>query len=176
MSLGGGNLYPNWLGSASLTIPNNTVVTTVSVSGQSYNTTVNIVPTLLMSTLSTATMNTNNPSEIFGVIVKDAGWYNTTFQGYGEHDSGSNWNQVNQLTWYIKVNNTQQSNTQTLVEPQYSSGDTVSEFVNMYGGGCFYAPANALIEWTTDGNHTGGSPITSGYRIGFGFITLQKIA
>lgn len=50
--VGGGNLYPNWLGSASLSIPNNQIV----VNGKS----VNVVPTVYLTnqTLSSVAPNT----------------------------------------------------------------------------------------------------------------------
>ena len=50
--VGGGNLYPNWLGSAALTIPNNQIVVNGKV--------VNAVPTVYLSnqTLSSVTANT----------------------------------------------------------------------------------------------------------------------
>ena len=51
-TIGGGNLYPNWLGSASLTIPNNQVI----VNGK----TVNVVPIVDLTnrTISSVTANT----------------------------------------------------------------------------------------------------------------------
>lgn len=48
---GGGNLYPNWLGSASLTIPNNQIV----VNGK----TVNVVPTVYLTNQSISSVAPN---------------------------------------------------------------------------------------------------------------------
>lgn len=175
MATGGGNLYPNWLGSASVTLPNNALNTTVTVQGVgTYNTTVNVVPQILLSSISTAVLNTSDPSEILTYVVPVSGWYKTDYQGRANHVSASNWNAMTQLVW--RVDSFAQgvlSNTQTLVEPQYISGDSVSEFICVPGGGVFYAAAGDTLSWTTDGNAP--SPITSGFSSGFGWITLQKI-
>jgi hypothetical protein len=179
MATGGGNLYPNWLGSASLTIPTNTVNTNVSVVTQAgvstYTTTVDVVPKILQSFRSTTTLNTGNPSEMLAYTVPATGWYNTTFNAVGSHVSASNWNAISQLDWGVLVNNSVQSNTVLLVEPQYICGDSVSEFITLYGGGTFHANQGDVVEWTVDGNTGGGPAITTGFFAGFGFITLQKI-
>ncbi len=171
---GVGNLYPNWLGSASISIPSNSLTTTVTVGGNTYATTVNAVPQILLSTLSTTILNTANPSEVFSYTVPAAGWYETKYNGAANHTAASNWNVMTQLVWYAKVNNTPQASTETLIEPQYACGDSVTEQIHMPGGGIFYAPAGALVEWTTDAN-TLGPAITTGFASGFNYITLQKI-
>lgn len=172
----GGNLYPNWLGSASLSIPTNTINTTVTVPGiGSYATTVNVVPQILLSSISTALLDTNNPSEILALTVSAPGWYKTDYNGFAYHVSASNWTAMSQLIWNVKRNNTTLSNTQTLIEPQYNSGASVSEFITMPGSGVFSANAGDLIEWTTDADATGGGSINTGFYSGFGYITLQKI-
>ena len=174
MATGAGNLYPNWLGSASLTIPNNQVNTTVNVQGiGSYTTPVQLVPQILLSTISTSQLNTNNPSEVFAYTVPETGWYQSFFNAVASHTSAGDWSNMSQLDWYIKKNNSLLSNTALLVQPQYICGDTVSEFISLTGGGIFPANAGDLLEWTTDGNAT--PAITSNYFSGFEFIALQKI-
>ena len=173
---GGGNLYPNWLGSASLTIPNNTVTTNVTNQGSNYTTVVNVVPQILLSNVSTTTLNTDNPSEILTFTTAASGWYKTEYQGVASHVAASNWNAMSQLQYFLKVNNTVTSNTMITLDPQYVAGNSVSEFINMYGGGVFYATAGQTLEWTVDADPAGVSPIATGFSGGFGWITLQKIA
>ena len=176
MATGGGNLYPNWLGSASVTLPNNALNTTVTVPGiGTYTTTVNVVPQILLSSISTAVLVTNNPSEILTYVIPASGWYKTEYQGRASHVSASNWNAMTQFVWRVDSSSLGVlSNTQVLIEPQYMSGDSVSEFICVSGSGVFYAPAGDTCQWTTDANAP--SPISAGFNSGFGWITLQKIA
>ncbi len=177
MATGGGNLYPNWLGSASLTLPTNSVNTTVTIPGQSnYTTYVNVVPQVILSSISTTVLNTNNPSEMISYIAPTSGWYKSEWNGSAFHDSASNWNSMAQLTWFMKRNNADMSNTITLIEPQYTCGDTVSERISMPGCGVISANAGDILEWVTDANAVGGGVITTGFSSGFGWITIQKIA
>ena len=174
---GGGNLYPNWLGSASLTVPSNTINTSVTVQGSNYSAAVNIVPQILLSNVSTTTLDTNNPSEVLSYTTPATGWYKTEYQGVGNHASGSNWTSMSQLQWYVKINNSLTSNTLLTVEPQYISGNSVSEYINVFGGGVFYATTGQTLEWTCDADPVGAGPaINTGFNGGFGWITLQKIA
>lgn len=174
----GGNLYPNWLGVPSLTIPSNTATTAVEVQTQlglsTYTTVVNVVPQILQSFVSTTALNTANPSEMLSYIVTESGWYQTFFNGVAQHNSGLNWSNFSQLDWFVKKNNTVQATTLTLIQPQYMQGDSVTSIISITGGGIFQANASDLIEWTVDGNAT--PAISSGYAGGFSFITLQKIA
>ena len=172
---GGGNLYPNWLGAASLTVPNNTVNTNVTVQNSNYTTAVNIVPQILLSNVSTTVLNTDNPSEVLAFVTTASGWDKTEYQGVGSHAAASNWTSMNQLQYYLKIDNTVNSNTMITINPQYQSGNSVSQFVNIYGGGVFYANSGQTLEWTVDGDTPGGA-ITTGFNGGFGWITLQKIA
>lgn len=171
---GGGNLYPNWLGSASLSIPTNSINTTVTVGSSNYNTSVNIVPITLLASPSNQTLNTDNPNEIISYTVPASGVYQTCYQGVGSHASGSNWTSMSQLRWYVKVDNTVNSNTMLTIEPQYNAGASVVEFINMFGGGVFSANAGQTLEWTVDADAVAGS-ITTGFSGGFGWVTLQKI-
>jgi len=173
--VGGGNLYPNWLGSASLTVPGNTIVTTTTYGSSNVTTTVNLVPLTLLTSASNAVLDTDNPSEILGFTVPATGVYKTDYQGVASHDSGSNWTSMSQLRWYVKVDNTLNSNTLLTVEPQYIAGQTVSEFINIFGSGVFSANAGQVLDWTVEADAVAGS-ITTGFSGGFGWITLQKIA
>ena len=172
--VGGGNLYPNWLGSASLSIPNNSVNTTVSVGASNYNTTVNLVPITLLASASNQTLDTDNPNEILSYTLPASGLYKTDYQGVASHASGSNWTSMSQLRWYVKVDNALTSNTLLTTEPQYIAGATVSEFINIFGSGVFSANAGQVLDWTVEADAVAGS-ITTGFSGGFGWITLQKI-
>ena len=173
-AVGGGNLYPNWLGSASLSIPNDIVNTTVTVAGSNYTTSVNVTPLVLLATASNQTVNTDNPSEIVSYTLPASGLYKTDYQGLGSHVAGSNWTSMSQLRWYVKIDNTLNSNTMLTVKPQYVAGASVTEFINMFGSGVFSANAGQVLEWTADADSAAGS-ITTGFSNGFGWVTLQKI-
>jgi len=54
---GGGNLYPNWLGSASLTIPNNQLVVNGKV--------VNVVPTVYLTNQSVSSVPANTKTLVY---------------------------------------------------------------------------------------------------------------
>jgi hypothetical protein len=145
------------------------------VGSSNYNTSVNVVPSIVLASASNQILNTDNPSEIISYTVPASGFYQTTWQGVGSHTPGSNWSSMSQLRWYVKVNNTVNSNTILTIEPEYLAGASVSQFINIFGGGVFSANAGQVLEWTVDADAASGS-ITSGFSGGFGFITLQKIA
>ena len=72
---GGGNLYPNWLGSASLVIPNNQVVVNGKV--------VNVVPTVYLTNQGVTSVAANTKTLIYTLPgTYDAGIYtiNAEFQ------------------------------------------------------------------------------------------------
>ena len=73
--VGGGNLYPNWLGSASLTIPNNQAIVNGKV--------VNIVPNIFLTNQSIASVTANTKTLVYTMPgTYDAGIYfiNAEFQ------------------------------------------------------------------------------------------------
>ena len=165
---------PYWLGTPPATAVDNELKTTVTISTiTNYNTTVNVVPQVILFGLSTAVLNTGNPSEIIGYTLPATGFYMTQYNGTASHTGAGNWSNFSQLDWYAKRNNALLSNTVTIVQPQFICGDSVSEFISILGGGVFFGSNGDLIEWTTDGNAT--PAITSGYNSGFSWITLQKI-
>jgi hypothetical protein len=177
----GGNLYPNWLGTASLSIPSNSVQTNVQVQTiaglSSYTTIINTVPQILMGFRSTTTINTTNPSEMLTYTVPASGWYQTNFQAVASHAGAPvTWSNGNftQLDWYVTKNNSVQSNTAVLVQPQTICGDSVSEFISLTGTGLVQANSGDILQWVTDGNAT--PAVTSNYFSGFANITIQKIA
>jgi hypothetical protein len=167
---------PNWLGTPQLTAVNNQLTTTTTISSITYyNTPVNVVPQVILTNISTAQLNTNNPSEIISYTIPQNGWYKTDYTGFAFHVSAGDWSNLSQLDWYAKKNNSIQSNTTFICKPEFICGDSVSEFISIYGGGLFPASNGDLIEWTTDGNTGGGPAITSNYFSGFSQITIQKI-
>ncbi len=167
-------MNPNWLGNASSTIPSNTLITNVTVGGSNYTTSVNAVPRILLSTLSTAILNTSVPSRIYSFTTPATGWYSSSWNAYADHATGSNWTNWT-IDYSVRVANTIQSNTcYQLYEPINCSGQTVAEIMTQSGGGIFYAVAGQLIEWAVNADIPTGT-VTTGYNGGFGFITLQKI-
>lgn len=167
---------PYWLGTPNATAVDNEITTTTTISSITYyNTPVNVVPQVLLAAVSTTTLDTDNPSELLAYTLPQTGWFKTDYQGYAYTDSGFNWNQISQLRYYMKKNNSEMSNTEILIDPQYANGASVSQRIFQTGGGVFPASAGDLLEWTCDADHAGGSPITSNVYGGFGWITLQKI-
>lgn len=72
---GGGNLYPNWLGSAALTIPNNQVVVNGKI--------VNVVPTVYLTNQGVSSVTANTKTLVYTLPgTFDAGVYaiNAEFQ------------------------------------------------------------------------------------------------
>lgn len=168
--------FPYWLGTPPITSPNNSITIDTQISTINLpNTTVNIVPQVVLFGLSTATLNTANPSEILSYTLPETGFYNTQYNGAAFHSGSSNWSSISQLDWYAKKNGALQSNTATIVKPQFICGDSVSEFISLLGGGVFFGSNGDVIEWTTDGNTGGGPAITTGFNSGFSWITIQKI-
>ena len=73
--VGGGNLYPNWLGSATLSVPNNQII----VSGK----VVNLVPTVYLTNQTIASVAANTKTLVYTLPgTYDAGTYliNAEFQ------------------------------------------------------------------------------------------------
>ena len=180
MATGGGNLYPNWLGSASLTIPSNSINTNVNVQTElglsSYTTIVDVVPNILLGFRSTTTLNTANPSEMLTYQVPATGWYQTMFQGVASHGGApATWSNAGftQLNWYLTNNGSVLSNTQLICQPTNICGDSVSEFISLTGNAVFPANQGDQLQWVTDGNAT--PAVTSNYFSGFYGITIQKI-
>lgn len=168
---------PNWLGTPQATAVDNEIKTTTTISSITYyNTTVNVVPQVLLATRSTTTLNTNNPSELLTYVVPQSGWFKSDWIGVASHTgggTGADWSNFSQLDWYMTRNNGVQSNTATIIKPQFICGDSVSEFVSIAGSGIIPANAGDVIQWVCDGNAT--PPISSNYFGGFGWITWQKI-
>lgn len=166
--------YASWFGTPAPVVADNELKTSITISSiTNTNTTVNVVPQVILFGVSTATLNTGNPSEIISYTLPATGFYSTQYNGFAFHAGGCNWSNMSQLDWFVKVNNAVQSNTVTLVQPQYICGDSASQFISILGGGIFYGTQGDVLEWTTDGN---ASPaITTGFNSGFSWISLQKI-
>ena len=167
---------PYWLGTPPATAVDNEVRTTTTISSITYyNTTVNVVPQVLLATRSTTTLNTDNPSELLTYVIPATGWYKSEWMGVASHAGGgvADWSNFSQLDWYMTRNNGIQSNTATIIKPQFTCGDSVSEYVSIPGCGIVPANAGDTFQWVCDGNATPAQ--TSNYFGGFGWITLQKI-
>ena len=165
---------PYWLGTPPATAVDNEIRTTVTISSiTNYNTPVNVVPQVILFGVSTAQLNTGNPSEILSYTLPATGFYKTDYNGVANHTGAGDWSNFTQLDWFVKKNNTTLSNTFLICKPKQISGDTVSEFISLNGGGVFFGSNGDVLEWTTDGNAT--PAITSNYFSGFSWITLQKI-
>lgn len=168
------SLSPYWLGTPPATAVDNEIKTTTTISSITYyNTPVNVVPQVLLATRSTTTLNTGNPSELLTYVVPASGWFKSEWMGVGSHTGGGDWSNFSQMDWYMTRNNGIQSNTATIIQPQYICGDSVSEFVSIPGSGVIPANTGDVIQWVCDGNAT--PAITSNYFGGFGWITWQKI-
>lgn len=111
---GGGNLYPNWLGSAALTIPNNQVV----VNGVN----VNVVPFVTTANQSITSIVRNTPTLIYQTPFSlPPGKYLVG----GETQSGSTtttWGTLDNLDWVIVgVGDTSPDYAETTIKPYYNA-------------------------------------------------------
>ena len=80
---GGGNLYPNWLGSASLTIPNNQIVVNGAV--------VNVVPTVYLTNQSVASVTANTKTLVYTLPGRfAAGTYAINAEFQTQNTAGGN--------------------------------------------------------------------------------------
>lgn len=111
---GGGNLYPNWLGSASLTIPNNQVV----VNG----TYVNVVPFVTTTNQSIASITKNTTTLLYQTPISlPPGKYLVG----GETQSGSTgtaWGTSDVVDWVIVgIGDTAPDYAETTIKPYYNA-------------------------------------------------------
>ncbi len=111
---GGGNLYPNWLGSAALTIPNNQVV----VNGVN----VNVVPFVTTINQSISSITRNTITQIYQTPFSlPPGKYLVG----GETQSGSTttpWGTTDVVDWVIVgVGDTSPDYAETTIRPYYNA-------------------------------------------------------
>ena len=109
---GGGNLYPNWLGSASLTIPNNQVVVNGNI--------VNVVPYVTLTNQTITTITKNTTTLLYQTPPLPPGKY---FVG-GETQTGnqsSTWLDTDCVDWvFAGVGETSADYAEVTVRPYFS--------------------------------------------------------
>lgn len=121
--IGGGNLYPNWLGTAALTIPNNQAVVGGNV--------VNVVPVLVNSGSSNATSWADANFKTFAIASNvPSGTYMVGCEVFSDpltsSNAGAGWNQGDYFNCQISDNDlTAAGALQTFVRP-YTEGVQVN--------------------------------------------------
>lgn len=111
---GGGNLYPNWLGSATLSIPNNQVIVNGAL--------VNVVPVSNTTNQSIASITRNTKTLLYTIPdVLPAG----TYLVGGETQSGSAttaWGTVDVVDWIIQgIGDASPDYAETTIKPYYNA-------------------------------------------------------
>ncbi len=95
---GGGNLYPNWLGAATLSIPNNQVVVSGSL--------VNVVPTVVGTTSNVTSWANANDVTFFTASNLPAGTYLVGMETFTDpltaSNAGAGWNQGDFFTATVR--------------------------------------------------------------------------
>ena len=115
---GGGNLYPNWLGNASLTIPNNQVV----VNGQ----TVNVVPVMVGTSSNLTTWTNQNQVTFFTASNLAAGTYLVGAETFCDplpaSNAGAGWQQGDAFALYIRDKDGQSTQWPSCFHRPYTMG------------------------------------------------------
>lgn len=111
---GGGNLYPNWLGAATLSIPNNQVVVNGAL--------VNVVPVSNTANQSIASITKNTVTLLY--TIPDTLGPGTYLVG-GETQSGSAttaWGTADVVDWVIQgIGDTSPDYAETTIKPYYNA-------------------------------------------------------
>ena len=115
---GGGNLYPNWLGSASLVIPNNQVVINGKV--------VNVVPTIYLTNQGVSSVVANTQTLVYTLPgTFDAGVYaiNAEFQTSNTAGGSTVYATGDSVDWTIQgVGDANPDYAECLYRPYYANG------------------------------------------------------
>lgn len=135
---GGGNLYPNWLGSATLSIPNNQVV----VNGKL----VNVVPNLFLTNQSIASVTANTKTLVYTLPgTYDAGVYfiNAEFQVQNTAGGQTAYSAGDGLDWIVQgIGDAATDYAEGTTQPFYNC-------INATGTGI--ASANGVVRITPSG-------------------------
>ena len=135
---GGGNLYPNWLGSASLTIPNNQIVVNGKI--------VNVVPTVDLTNHSISSVPANSKTLVWTVPgTFAAGTYliNAEFQVQNTSGGQTAYAPGDGVDWIVQgIGDPNADYAEATCQPYYSC-------INVAGTGT--ANANGVVRLTPTG-------------------------
>ena len=135
---GGGNLYPNWLGSASLTIPNNQIVVNGKV--------VNVVPIVSLTNQSISSVAPNTKTLVYTLPgTYDAGVYivNAEFQVQNTGGGQTAYAAGDGVDWTVQgIGDANPDYAEATCQPYYSC-------INSTGTGA--ASANGTVRLTPTG-------------------------
>lgn len=135
---GGGNLYPNWLGSASLTIPNNQVIINGKV--------VNVIPNVFLDNQSIASVQANTKTLVYTLPgTYDAGNYfiNAEFQVQNTGGGQTAYSAGDGLDWTVQGIGD--------ASPDYAEGTTQPFYSCINSTGTGTASANGTCRITPSG-------------------------
>lgn len=175
---GGGNLYPNWLGSAALVIPNNQVV----VNGK----TVNVVPSVIdLVNHGVASVTANTKTLVYtvpGTFAAGVYLINAEFQTQNTAGGSTVYAIGDSVDWVIQgIGDTSPDYAEVIYKPYYCCGPVTSGATTTQGV-CKQAPSG-VTAITNDGTQIGvyvtyntgtAGTITAAQTITT--LTIQKIA
>jgi len=143
--VGGGNLYPNWLGSATLSIPNNQVVVNGNL--------VNVVPNVVGTSSNLSTWNNTNFQTFFTASNLPAGTYLVGMETFTDpltaSNAGAGWNQGDFFVCQIKdKDNLSPLSPQLFIRP-YTGGVQVNATAP-YNKGATDNPCTGVVVLTSN--------------------------
>ena len=146
---GGGNLYPNWLGSASLTIPNNQIVVNGRV--------VNAVPVVDLTNRTVSSLTANTKTLVYtlpGTYAAGVYMINAEFQTVNTGGGNTAYAAGDSVDWTVQgIGDANPDYAECVYRPYYSCY-TVGAGNNSTTGICKNAPTG-LTAITNDGTQIG---------------------
>ena len=145
--VGGGNLYPNWLGTASLTVPNNTAIVNGNV--------VNLVPIVAGTSSNQTSWANSNFNTFFIASNVAAGTYLVGCETFTDpltaSNAGAGWNQGDYFLCQIGDDNNTPTNALQLFVRPYTEGIQVNA-TSPYNKGGTNFPMSGLLTLTSPTN------------------------
>ena len=148
--VGGGNLYPNWLGSASLSIPNNQVI----VNGK----TVNVVPIVDLDNHSISSVTANTSTLVWTLPgTYDAGNYfiNAEFQTNNSAGGSTPYSAGDGLDWQVRgIGDPATDYAEGTIQPYYSCINSTGTGIANATGVCRITPSG-ITQISANGTQIG---------------------
>lgn len=176
---GGGNLYPNWLGAATLSIPNNQIV----VNGQL----VNAVPVVVGTSSNLTTWSNGNFVTFFTASNVPAGTYLVGCEVFTDpltsSNAGAGWNQGDYFLSQICDNDLTAAGALQLFNRPYTEGIQVNAAspynkggTNFTMSGILVLTSNTNIRWATQMGKDVGTSFPQTRQVTMSGPWYQKIA
>jgi hypothetical protein len=148
--VGGGNLYPNWLGSASLSIPNNQIIVNGKV--------VNVVPNIFLTNQTISSVTANTKTLVYTLPgTYDAGYYfiNAEFQTQNTGGGQTAYSAGDGLDWIVQgIGDTSTDYAEGTIQPFYSCINATGTGTANATGVCRITPSG-VTQITNNGTQMG---------------------